>query len=592
MALPSTSATIVLGVATMLCLAPVPVSGKTAPKRLKPAASYPYLKPQRVSQPVRPVRYPKPVLPFEAVTPEPEPYPTESLADAIALAYRTNPTLGVRRYELRATDEGLAQALAQLRPTTQVQISGSYDKTVPGRVTQANRPLQDRLRSSVITHNDVSAQFIVDQPLYTGGRASADIASANADIRAGREALRVTEGDLLVQVISAYVDVRRDTRGVVIRKNNVAVLERTLEEVSARREAGELTRTDIAQAQNQLQSARVQLNAAQAQLEQSRAAYAAFVGQNPGVLAAEPPLPLLPGSIDDAFDAAERSNPELAQAVFAERGSRARIAAARAAGHPTLALRGTATLAGPSAQSGPTSPNGSSFPFRLANEDKSFAARATLTVPLTQGGRVGSQVGQALDRNSADRLRIEAARRQMVQNIVSAWNQIVTSERNLGAQKAQLEAARIYYEGTFEEYRAGLRSTFDVLFAQNALRETEIALAGSRRDLYVAKATLLRQIGRLEVGKLLTGTGLYDPSVHVRQVEKRGRLPWDNGIRALDRVDAPNQRQQPIDQPERRPETPQMAPAESAPSNSPLISKSPITPAPGTVGRPIVRKKP
>ncbi len=201
-------------------------------------------------------------------------------------------------------------------------------------------------------------------------------------------------------------------------------------------------------------------------------------------------------------------------------------------------------------------------------------------------------VGQALDRNSADRLRIEAARRQTVRTIGSAWNQMETARRNVAAQQRQLEAARIYYEGSFEEYRAGLRSTFDVLFAQNALRDTEIALLASTRDQYVAQAALLRQLGLLETGKVLTGTALYDPSTHTRQVMSRGSLPWDALLRTADSIGAPGEGQQQLEMPARLADKPQITAPSSAPPEQELIRSSPITPIPGTTGAPANSRKP
>ena len=517
--------------------------------------------------------YAEPVLPFD--TDETEPAATDSLAQAIAEAYEGNPSLGARRYDLRATDDNLGVAMSGLRMSAQLQVSGGYDYTDPGRTTQATRSLADRLNSPYIERNDLGAQLVVDQPLSTGGRTHAAISAARADIRAGREALRGSEGDLLVELIGAYADVRRDDRALQIREKNAQVLAATLDEVIARREAGELTRTDIAQAQTQLQSAYVQLNAARAQLEQSRAAFTAMVGREPGVLAPPPPLPLVPRSIDEAFDSADQFNPDLAGAIQAERASRARIAVARADGHPTLLLRAVAGATGPA------------VPFDRHEEDLSLSGRATLTIPLSAGGRIAAQIHQTLDQNSADRLRIEAARREMVRNIVSAWNQMVTADRNENVQRTQLKAARIYYEGTFQEYRAGLRTTFDVLYAQNSLRETEIALLANARDQYVARAMLLRHIGQLEVSKLLTGNALHDPAAHVRAIERRGALPWDAAIHALDRIAAPGQGQQRIETPERLPDKPDMAPAGAAEPDPPLITSSPITPIPGTTGQPL-----
>ncbi|MBB3860678.1 outer membrane protein [Novosphingobium hassiacum] len=502
---------------------------------------------------------------------------TETLASALDAAYRSAPELQARRYELRATDEDYAQSLADLRPSALVQITGNYTKTVPGRITQANRPLVDQLTSPTITSNRLSAELVVDQPLSTGGRASAEAAAARAAIYAGREDLRVTEGDLLLSVIIAYSDIRRDVRTLGLRKASLKQFEATLQEVTARREAGELTRTDIAQAATQINSAIATTNIAEQQLAQDRSAYAALVGREPGTLAPEPPLPQLPQSLDAAFDMAQRLNPELALAIAAERASRARIAAARALARPTLSLRGIARIGGPAS------------PFDLRNDDQDFIGQAVLTVPLSQGGRVGSLVEQARDRNSADRERIEAARRTMVQGVVNAWNAVMTAQRNLVIQDAQREAAAVLDEGTFEEYRAGLRSTFDVLFAHGSLREAEIALVATRRDLYVAQASLLRQLGLLEVGAILTQTPLYDPEINTRKAARRGSLPWEQVARGLDTLVRPAAVQRDLEQPSLPDAAPEMAAATAMPAIEPATTPN-LAPIPGTVGTPKPRQ--
>jgi outer membrane protein len=504
----------------------------------------------------------------------PEPVPDTSLADAIGQAYRSNPTLQAKRYDLRATDENLGLAMSELRPTSELQLTSQYSKTVPGRTTQANRSVTDRLSSSIITSNSLGAQLIVTQPLYTGGKASADIAGAQAAIRAGRAGLQATEGDLLLQTISAYMDVRRDTRSLAIRKADLVQFEATLEEVHARRVAGELTRTDIAQTETQMQSAQTQFNLTQMQLEQDRANYAGLVGLDPGNLAPEPPLPQLPASIDEAFDAAERLNPDLEQARLNEVASRDKIAAARAANHPSLSLQGTAGL------------NGQMAPFYLHNEDQSLTVQGVLTVPLTSGGHNGAAIAQAEDTNSGDRLRIEAARRAMVQNIVSAWDQMTTARRDLQISDEQAKSAAIFYEGSFAEYRAGLRSTFDVLYAQETLLNAKIAQLGARHDLYVAEATLLRHVGLLEVRALTTGIGLYDASADIRHIEHRGATLWDPAIRSLDRLDKASTRTRAISQPPILPDQARLAPVMGPPPPDSYITTSPNIPQPGTVGRP------
>lgn len=498
----------------------------------------------------------------------------ETLADALDAAYRSAPELQARRYDLRATDEDYAQALAQLRPTADMQITGNYTKTVPGRITQASRPLIERLTSPNITSNRLAAEVIADQPLTTGGKASADADSARAAIMAGREDLRATEGDLLLRVIIAYTNIRRDLRTLGLRRASLKQFDSTLQEVTARREAGELTRTDIAQATTQINSALATTNLAEQQLEQDRAAFAALVGHDPGALAPEPPLPGLPQTLDAAFDIALRLNPELAQAIAAERSSHARIAAAQALGRPTLSLRGIARV------------GGQAVPFNLRNDDQDYIGQAVLTIPLAQGGRVGSLVAQARDRNSADRERIEGVRRQTVQGVVDAWNAVMTAQRNLVVQEAQREAAIVLDEGTFEEYRAGLRSTFDVLFAHGALRDSEIALVATRRELYVAQATLLRQLGLLEVGTILSQTPLYDPAINTRKAAKRSGTPWDPAVRSLDRLAQPNPEPRELEQPALSTATPAVNPATPMPSIGRATTPN-LPPLPGTVGTPV-----
>ncbi len=448
----------------------------------------------------------------------------EDLADALARAYQSNPSLQSQRYELRALDEAYVRARAGVRPSAELRLTGDYADNRFGDTAQALRLVADPTVGRRLETNQGEATVILEQQLYSGGQASGAIDAAALRIRGGRAALRIAESDLLLQVIAAYADVRRDRQSLEVRRNNLAALERQLDITKARQEAGEVTRTDVAQAQAQREAALAQIMAAQVQLEASRANYAALVGENPGELDPETPLPLLPGTLDEAFDRAERDNPDLEQVRLTERESRLQAQLAKTAAWPTVTAR---TAYGTS---------GEFAPFYSQDQDSAWTATIAVSKPLFAGGAYQASYREALNRNGADLLRVEAARRQVIQNVLSAWNQAAAGRANIKVQLAQVRAAEIAFDGMSEEFRVGQRSTLDVLVAEQTLREAQLALLGSRRDAFVAEAALLRQLGLLEMGVLTTGVRLYDPSAHLREVRGKGAVPWEGLLVALDRA--------------------------------------------------------
>ncbi len=499
----------------------------------------------------------------------------ETLADAIALAYQSNPTLQSQRAQLRQLDENYVQARAGYRPTLGATVQSQYTKI-------QNSPSQRQgsffsAGGSFNESNSTSATLSLSQPLYTGGRVRSAISAAEADILAGREALRGSENQILLQVVQAYEDVRRDQQFVTIRADSVGVLSRQLEEIQARFQAGQVTRTDVAQAQARLAQARADLTSAQGQLQVSRAAYAAVVGQNPGELSPPSRLPGLPRTIDEAFDRADRDSPALLRAEFNEQASRFRISEAKAARRPEVTASATFGYVGPLARIGPTA--------GLDRFNQEFQATATVSQPLYQGGVISSRIRAATEQNNSDRILIESARRQAVQQVSQAWNQIVSARQNVTAQEEQVRAAAIAAEGTREEYRVGLRTTLDVLFAEETLRSAQLSLVQARHDAFVSEANLLNAMGALEARTLLTNAPLYDPAKNFRKVENAGGTPWDGAVAALDGLGAPKLApRKPLSAPraDPAPETP--APTEVLPpADAPLVTAVPTTPIRGSV---------
>jgi outer membrane protein len=375
---------------------------------------------------------------------------------------------------------------------------------------------------------------------------------------------------VLQGVIQAYEDVRLNETLLGIHQAEVTSLQAHHEDTQARFKAGEVTRTDVEQSDANLQVARGALQLSQGQLQISRSSYVAVVGQNPGDLAPEPALPGLPATVDEAFDLAQAHNANLMKAELAEKASAARIAEARAAYRPTLSI---------GASYGYT---GVLTPFVPNQFDRQAQVSVVLTQPLLNAGVTQAGVRQAIESNNADRINIETARRQVVQQVSQAWNQVLANRASAKADEQALAMARLYFADTVEEYKVGQRATLDVLIGEQTLTSTQISLAQARHDTYLAEAALLNAVGRLEADRLVAAQPVYDPVAAFRKVSHGGALPWDMLTRLPDAIGAPGA----------GPARPLGAPALAAhpksiegdpiPDNAAPATRDPTTPLPHT----------
>ena len=433
----------------------------------------------------------------------------ETLADAVAQAYRTNPTLLGQRAQLRGLDETYVQARAGYRPTIGLYADGSH-QDVQGAA-----------------QNDSDYGLSLSQPVYTGGRVTAEINAARGDILSGREALRQTESNVLRAVVGAYVDVRRDEQAYAIRQKDLEDLTTQVHENQTRFEAGDLTRTDVAQSQASQAAARALLAQAQAQLAISRATYASVVGQMPGALEPEPDLPVLPATIDQALDLAERNSPVVRGAKYDEKASRERIAEARAEGLPQVNLRATWGYEN----------NRSNYLPDLYG--RALTGSASFSQPLFAGGAIQSRIRQASERNTSDKLRVDQTVRDVTLRAARAWNQFGAAQTSIAASQAEVEAATVAYDGTEIERKAGQRTTLEVLAAEQAKRDAELNLVNARHDIYLAQADVLGAVGLLEARFLIPSSPLYDPTKPFNRVKGKGFVPWEPLIAGVDGLAVP-----------------------------------------------------
>lgn len=391
----------------------------------------------------------------------------ETLAQAVDEAYASNPVFAAARARQQGLEELPEQARAGGRLSAAADAAGGYDKFDYGKGGAAT----------------VSA----DLPIWTGGRVSSAVRAAQGDVAAGAEGLRDSEAALLTDVIGAYAELLYDQQSADIAQADIALLDHQVAEANARYRLGQATRTDVAQLEAQRSSAVATLAEAQATLATTAAGYRAIVGRAPGVLAPPPEtLAALPASLDQARNRTLDTNPLYRQSQRLAEASSARIDEARSSGAPTVSLGGSYGY-----DVRATGGDDHAFP-------RAAAAGVVLHVPILTGGLVASQVRQARADYRAARFDQDAAAREAVRATEAAWAAMTGARAQAEANRSRVTAADLALKGVRAEYGFGLRSTLDILVADESLRAAQLAEARSRSDLLIAEGALLRATGKMD----------------------------------------------------------------------------------------------
>ena len=460
------------------------------------------------------------------------PVSAETLRGALLEAYQTNPTLNAARAGQRANDENVPLTLADGRPS--VSVSGFYNENVRTSPNSFTAP-------SRITGGQADATL----PIYQGGTVRNRIRAARDRVEAGQADLRSTEANLFTQVVGAYLDVISNRNIVELNTNQVRVLSTNLQATSDRFEIGDLTRTDVAQAEARLSTARANLDSAQAELAAAEENYLRLVGDWPQDLEPPPPLPELPASPDAAEDVAIVNNPDLIAAQQNAEAARRDIAAARGARLPRLEAfaRGNYTnyldtLGGPLGN-------------QFVQEETTATVGVRATLPIYQGGQPAARVRQTQALRTQAMETVIATERAVVADVRAAFSRYRATLQVIDATQTAVEANELALEGVRAENSVGLRTILDILNAEQELLNSQVDLVTARRNAYVAGFNLLAAMGQAEAQDLgLDGGALYDPNVNYERVDDQF-FDWNDDPRPV------TQSTRTVDNPERVVTTPE-----------------------------------
>ncbi|GJD93774.1 Outer membrane efflux protein BepC [Methylobacterium iners] len=424
------------------------------------------------------------------------PAAAETLESALGRAYMANPALNAGRAGLRATDEGVAQALSGYRPTASLsadiglqQFQGSTQGFQRNQVTRPG-----------------GAGLTINQTLFDGFQTNNRTRQAESDVLRTRESLRLTEMNTLFNAAQAYMNVLSDTANLELQRNNVEVLEEQLRQTRDRFNVGEVTRTDVAQAEARLALARSNVSAAEASLRASIGNFRRLIGVEPRQLAPGRPLDrFVPATLDAAVTIGLKEHPQILSTLHQVDVAEAQVKVLEGQLYPRAGLQGAVNQR-----------YDSQFP---GDNGVTASIVGQISIPLYEGGLTYSQIRQAKELVGQARINVEDARDLVRSNIVTAWGRLEASKAQVIASQAQVQANEVALNGVREEARVGQRTTLDVLNAQQELLSARVNLITAQRDRVIFSYGVVQAVGRLTVRYTALPVAIYSPKEHFDQVK-------------------------------------------------------------------------
>ena len=423
----------------------------------------------------------------------------ETISSALARAYMGNPDLNQQRAAGRATDEGVSRAVSGYRPQVSATASAGYNylnETIGG----------GRAKGSAFPS---AAGLTVTQNLFNGNQTTNGVRAAESTVLQSRETTRNTEQNTLQNGATAYMNVLRDTAILELNKNNITVLEEQLRQTRDRFNVGEVTRTDVAQAESSLATARSNYFTAQANLQNSIANFRQIIGVEPKRLEAARPIDgLLPATLQSAITVALSEHPAIQAAFHNVDVAQLQVQVQEGALYPTLNVVGNVQ-------------QNNQYQGFANNRLFNASVLGQLSVPIYQGGAAYAQIRQAKELLDQARLQADLQRDMIRAAVVSSWGQLETAKAVIRSSQAAVKSSEIALDGVREEAKVGQRTTLDVLIAQQTLLNARVNLVSAQRDRVVASYVVMAASGRLSATNLALNVVHYDPTIHYDQVKDK-----------------------------------------------------------------------
>ena len=428
----------------------------------------------------------------------------ETLLDALAYTYETNPILQAQRAYLRSVDEKVGQAKAGYRPYVGIEADATHaDQKFKG---------YPQMGDFDYDNDTYDAGVVLKQSVFSGFKTVSSVDYAETNVLKERENNRSVEQNVLLSAAIAYVDVIRDRAVLELQKNQEQVLKRHLSSYEKRYKVGDLTKTDVAQSEARLEGAKANRITAQGNLDASVAGYVSLIGKQPDKkIEIDDYANLLPKTLEDALARVNEANPELKASEYAQKASEHNVSLQKGSLMPEVTINAGAGYQW-----------GQPLPVLDDNYDGQYwQVGAKLSVPLYQGGAEYAKIREAKQLSNQARISLEQVRRDLIKRTTQAWEQYQSAKSAITSIKAQIKASKMALDGTIREADVGSRTVLDVLDAEQEYLNYRVALVTAERNMTASALNLLALTGNMTADSLKLKVTLYEPKDHYDEVKNK-----------------------------------------------------------------------
>ena len=405
------------------------------------------------------------------------------LKDVYGLASQYDADIAAANADHQAAIQRLPIAKSAFKP----QISAAVDAGLNGVNSDDNGAFDQTRVTLAVT------QSLFNRPN------KALLNQARAGVSQADALLAVEKQGLILRTTESYFDVLRAQANLRFSQSELKAIARTREQAERRFDVGLVPVTDVRDAQAQYDLAFAQKIAAENNLASAHEALFLITGVPDiklNTLAADLPLQAPdPIEIEDWVKLALENSPDLIVARMAAQTAKFSVDAERGARYPTLDLIGSAS-ANSTGLERRTSIGGVAISESI-DDQTAVELKLELRMPFYTGGRIKALINQASAESKSAATALIAEERRTAQRTRDAYRGVVASISRVKALRQALSSTRKSAQATDAGFRAGTRTSVDVLRSLRDTYRAQSDYAGARYDYIVNAFTLRAAAGTL-----------------------------------------------------------------------------------------------